>query len=438
MLTEQNILDALRGIIDPDFNKDIVSLGFIKNINIDGANVSFDIELTTPACPIKEEFQKQAETAVMAIDGVKNVTVQMTSRKQPQKSSFAKKSTLTQVRSIIAISSCKGGVGKSTVAAQLSQELARRGFKVGLVDADVHGPSVPSLFNLKNVTVYGNDQEQLVPIEKNGLKLMSFGFLLGDAPAVIRGPIITQYIQQILHNTAWGELDYLFIDMPPGTGDVHLTITQTVQLSGAVIVTTPQTLSLIDVARGILMFEKVDVPILGLIENMSYFQCDNCDKKHYIFGKSTSQSLNERFGIEMLAELPILPQLTLHIEEPLANEFIIQAVDKVIMSLGKSSITQKQVPEIKFDQTNITLTWKDGNVLTIANRNLRLSCRCALCVDELTGEKILKEADIFEEIAPVEITPLGNYAIGITWNDGHSSGIYPYKSMRKLAHPAKV
>jgi DUF971 family protein len=297
----------------------------------------------------------------------------------------------------------------------------------------VHGPSIPSLFNLKNVPVYGNAQEQIVPIEKNGLKLMSFGFLLGDAPAVMRGPIITQYIQQILHNTAWGELDYLFIDMPPGTGDVHLTITQTVQLSGAVIVTTPQTLSLIDVARGILMFEKVNVPILGLIDNMAYFQCDQCDKKHYLFGKKTSRSLTERFGIEMLAELPLLPELTRPVETSFAGPYIRHAVDQVIMALGKSSITERQVPEITFDQTHTILSWKGGDTLTIANRDLRLSCGCALCVDELTGEKILKESDILENIAPTEITPLGNYAIGVRWNDGHSSGIYPYKNIKKLA-----
>ena len=180
MITKQEILEALRTIIDPDFQKDIVSLGFIKNIAITNDAVSFDIELTTPACPIKEEFKKKAEEAVLSIGNVKNVTVRMTSQKRPHAASFIQKSTLESVRSIIAVSSCKGGVGKSTVAAQIAQELARRGFKVGLADADVHGPSVPSLFNLRNVTVYGNANKQLVPIEKNGLKLMSFGFLLGD------------------------------------------------------------------------------------------------------------------------------------------------------------------------------------------------------------------------------------------------------------------
>lgn len=437
MATEQDILRALEGIIDPDFNKDIVSLGFVKNIKIDGGNVSFDIELTTPACPIKAEFQRQAKEVVSAISGVTSIDVTMSSLKPRQRPGIDAKSTLGNVRSIIAVSSCKGGVGKSTIAAHLSCELAQRGFKVGLVDVDIHGPSIPSLFNLKSAAIYRNEKKQIIPVEKNGLKIMSFGFLLGDAPAVMRGPIVTQYVQQILHKTAWGELDYLFIDMPPGTGDIQLTVTQTVQLNGAVIVTTPQTLSLIDVARGILMFEKVNVPILGVIENMSYFLCDKCDKKHYIFGKSTHQSLTERFGIDLLAELPLLQEMIIPIEKPKSNDFISKAVDKVVMALGKSSITQTKVPTINFDRKNVTLNWNNGDQIIVSNRDLRLSCECALCVNEISGDKILKEADVREDIAPTKITPLGNYAIGITWNDRHSSGIYPYKNIKELENIGK-
>ncbi len=434
MITEKDILNALSQIIDPDFNKDIVSLGFIKNIKIEGKAVSFDIELTTPACPVRTEFQTKAEAAVKSLAGVERVSVQLTSRVPQQQNIMANvPTTITNVRSIIAISSCKGGVGKSTVAAHLALELAQRGFKVGLVDADIYGPSIPTLFNLQNISVYVNEKQQLIPIEKFKLKIMSFGFLLGDAPAVMRGPIVTRYIQQILHNTAWGDLDYLFVDMPPGTGDVQITITQSVRLSGAVIVTTRQSLSLVDVARGILMFEKVDVPILGMIENMSYFICDNCDKKHYIFGGPTNTNLQDRFGIDTLAEIPLLPQLTLTIHQPITNDFIVQAVDKMVRALGKTSIMQKQVPEIRHDEAHVYLQWPDGTKLTVGNRDLRLSCRCALCVNEITGEQIFKEENIRADIMPKKITPLGNYAIGIDWNDGHSSGIYPYKMIKGLA-----
>lgn len=431
MLTEQNILGALSKIIDPDFNRDIVSLGFVKNIKIDGKNVSFDIELTTPACPIKAEFQQKAEEAVKSLGGVEHVSINMTSQVKPKTASSNIPSTLNQVKSIIAVSSCKGGVGKSTIAGCLALELAGRGFKVGLIDADIYGPSIPTLFNLHNVPVHTNEKQQIIPIERNHLKIMSFGFLLGDSPAVLRGPIVSRYIQQLLHTTAWGELDYLFIDMPPGTGDVQLTITQSVQLSGAVIVTTRQSLSLVDVSRGILMFEKVDVPMLGIIENMSYFLCDGCGKKHYIFGEG-GKLLEERFGLPILEELPLLKELTGTLEKPVQNDFIKNAVDKVIRALGKSSLAKKEIPQITFNQKETRLQWPDGKEMIVSNRDLRLSCRCALCVNELTGEQLLKPENIKPDIQPKEITPLGNYAVGITWNDGHSSGIYPYKSMKEI------
>jgi len=436
MITEKEILNALTKIIDPDFNRDIVSLGFVQNIKIDGKDVSFDIALTTPACPVKDEFQRQAETLVKAL-GFQNVVIRMTTLPRKTASTLQNtQSTLKDIKSIIAVSSCKGGVGKSTMAAHLALELARRGFKVGLVDTDIHGPSVPALFDLHNVKMFVNKERQFIPLEVHNLKIMSFGFLLGESPAVMRGPMVTQYVNQILHGTAWGELDYLFIDMPPGTGDIQLTITQSVALSGAVIITTRQTLSLVDVARGILMFEKVNVPILGIIENMSYFICNNCDKKHYIFGGSADQSLKDRFGLDILAEVPLLPQFTAKIDHdngPLANEFIMTAVDNTMRALGKSNILQKQIPTIRFDASNTFLKWPDGEELKVNNRALRLSCRCALCVNEMTGQLMLKEENIKADIAPTACMPLGNYAIGINWNDGHTSGIYPYQTIRKLA-----
>lgn len=434
MLSESEILKALSKIIDPDFNRDIVSLGFVQNIKISGGDVSLDIALTTPACPVKDEFEKQAQTLIKNLDGVKTVNVKMTTLARKTASSLqANESALKDVKSIIAVSSCKGGVGKSTMAAYMALELSRRGYKVGLVDTDIHGPSLPALFDLHNVEIFTNEKRQFIPVEFHNLKIMSFGFLLGEQPAVMRGPMVTQYVQQILHATAWGELDYLFIDMPPGTGDIQLTITQTIALSGAVIVTTRQTLSLVDVARGILMFEKVNVPILGIIENMSYFICDNCSKKHYIFGGSAEQSLKDRFGLEILAEVPLLAQFTKKILGPLANEFIMTAVDNTMRALGKMSILQKQVPIIRFDATHTFLKWPDGEEIKVKNRDLRLSCRCALCVNEMTGELILKEENVAENIAPNACLALGNYAIGINWNDGHSSGIYPYPTIRKLA-----
>lgn len=262
MLTNDDIMKALSVIIDPDFRKDIVSLGFVKDVKIDGSKVSLNIELTTPACPVKNEFKESAEKALLNLDGVDDVQINMTAKEV--KKSEKNKDGLEHVRNILAIASCKGGVGKSTIAANIARELASRGFKTGLLDADIFGPSVPTLFNIHKPDVGADEQKRIIPIEKNGLKIMSFGFFLGDSPAILRGPIVSGYIQQLLTGVRWGELDYLVIDMPPGTGDIQLTMTQTIQLDGAVMVTTRQALSLVDVAKGIEMFEKVNVPMLGL------------------------------------------------------------------------------------------------------------------------------------------------------------------------------
>ncbi len=330
---------------------------------------------------------------------------------------------LSEVKHIIAVSSCKGGVGKSTVAVGIARALVKAGHKVGLLDADVHGPSIPTLFHLPVVKVYTNEFKMLEPIEAEGLKLMSFGFLLGDAPAVMRGPIVTRYIQQLLLQSAWGDLDYLIIDMPPGTGDIQLTITQSVKLTGAVIVTTRQTLSLVDVARGIVMFEKVSVPILGIVENMAYFVCDNCSQKHYIFGGS--QTIEKRFGVKSLIEIPIIPHLKLEC-------YMSEAAVAVLKAVEDGQKGKEALPAISFDDREIHLKYADGRQVDVAHRDLRLNCMCALCVNEITGQKLINPAAIPLDIAPKEIYPLGNYALGITWNDGHSSGIYPYSLIKSL------
>lgn len=437
--TEQDIRNSLKHIIDPDLNSDIVSLGFVQNIRIEGEKVSFDIALTTPACPVKYEFQRQARESVLKLPGVKDVNVNLTAQPKSRPTTpEGIKSPLDKVRSIIAISSCKGGVGKSTIAAHLALEIANRGYKVGLVDTDIHGPSVPALFNLPDDKVRTNDLQQLVPVEFQNLKIMSFGLLLGDAPAVLRGPMVTRYVQQMMLNTDWGKLDYLFVDMPPGTGDVQITLTQSVRLSGAVIVTTKHTLSLVDVARGILMFEKVTVPILGVIENMSFFADPNTGEKHYIFGESKSGTLQERFGVETLGEIPVLPQLSEKITGYTANQYVIDACDKLIRALGKNSMRQKELPEVSFDDKTLKLLWPDGEEAAVDHLTLRLNSKDALSVNELTGEQILKKDDIRPDIKPVKITPLGNYALGISWNDGHSAGIYPYRLIKELSGSSAI
>lgn len=431
-VTEQQVLDALKHIVDPDLQRDIVSLGFVKQLDIQQGEVSFTIELTTPACPVKARFQRQAEEAVSALPGVTQVRVQMGSqqRRSPMEAQ-QQDSALKEVGAVIAISSCKGGVGKSTIAAHVALEIAQRGYRVGLLDADLYGPSVPTLFGIgPSENVQANQRKQIIPLERLGLKLMSFGFLLKDSPAVMRGPMVSQYLMQILHHTAWGELDYLFVDMPPGTGDIQLTLTQSVPLDGAVIVTTRQALSLVDVARGILMFEKVKVPMLGLIENMSYVTCAHCEEKNYIFGEGAGTSLRDRFGLDTLAEIPVDPQLngTIHHYPELPH--FKEAADQVIRALGKQGRMQDRVPRIAVDRQAVTLTWPDGETTTLDFRTLRASCTCALCVDEMTGQQRLDEASIPADIAPEEVTPLGHYAFSVRWNDGHASSIYAYDRLK--------
>lgn len=422
MPAEEHILDALSSIIDPDLNQDIVSLGFVKNMKIDGAAISFDIELTTPACPIKEKFKSDAEKAVKALEGVESVAVTMTAAKK--KLNNDRKSGLADTSSIIAVSSCKGGVGKSTIAAMIAQELSDQGHRVGLLDADVHGPSVPTLFNKRSNGVHVDGEKFFIPVKAGNLQLMSFGFLSGDSPAVMRGPMVGSYMQQMLHNVAWGPLDYLIIDMPPGTSDIMLTVTQQVEIDGAVIVTTPHSLSLTDVGKGILSYDRVNVPCLGVIENMSYYICDGCDKKHYIFGEAGAQQLQKRFGLDILAELPI---------SQAPAEKATEVVGEVVKALGKQMLASEAVPELSFDKEVITLKWPEGEEVKVANRDLRAACQCAACVDEMSGDAILDLTTIPADIMAEEVKTIGNYALQVVWSDAHSTGLFPFKRIRELA-----
>jgi ATP-binding protein involved in chromosome partitioning len=307
-VTESAVLDALRPIVDPDFGKSIVDLGFVKNLRIDGPRVAFDIELTTPACPVKEEFQRSARERVGALAGVEQVDVTMTANtrgRAPQPDS----EVLPGVRNTIAVASGKGGVGKSTVALNLALSLQRSGARVGVMDADVYGPSLPLLTG-----VHGRpraEERRIHPHEAFGMKLMSMGFFLDDhSPVIWRGPMVHGLVRQFLTDVEWGELDYLVIDMPPGTGDAALTLTQMAPLSGAVIVTTANDLSLIDARKGLAMFQKVEVPVLGIVENMSYFTPpDQPERKYHIFGQGGGERTAKELGVDFLGEVPIDPRI---------------------------------------------------------------------------------------------------------------------------------
>ncbi len=432
MPTENEVLDSMRGIIDPDLGKDIVSLGFIKNLQIKKGDVSFTVELTTPACPVKEQFRTDCETAVKALPGVNSVTVSM-SAMEPKRQRGPAVNTLNRVNSVIAVSSCKGGVGKSTIAAQLARQLVREGLSVGLLDTDIYGPSVPTLFNLHRpqLMMRGN---MLIPLEVDGLKLMSVGFVLGDSPAVMRGPMVSGYVQQILQQTDWGDLDYLIIDMPPGTGDIQLTLVQQAALDGAIIITTPHSLSLVDVARGILMFEKVDVPVLGIVENMAYFECDECHKKHTIFGES-AQSLKDRFGLTSLAQFPIIDGISRLADKDAGADIepVRELADNLHREIGKRRAQKDERPVVTPVPGFIQVQWADGTTDHIPNKAVRESCKCAQCIEEFTGEQLLDPNTIPVDIQAQSADLLGNYAVAIAWSDGHTSGIFTWDHLKSLA-----
>jgi ATP-binding protein involved in chromosome partitioning len=303
-VTEQSVLDALRKVVDPDLHKDIVALGFIKDLQISGGDVSFRIVLTTPACPVREQMQAQAEELVRALPGVTSVKVTMDAE-VPKGRGLTEKVVVPGVRNIIAVSSGKGGVGKSTVAANLAVALAQDGARVGLMDADLYGPNQPLMLGISDAQpqVSGN---KLVPNEAHGVKLISIGILKpGDEPMIFRGPILHSLVRQFLSDVLWGELDYLIVDMPPGTGDVQLSLAQLVPVQGAVLVTTPQEVALADVRRALRMFETVHVPVLGIVENMSYFVAPDTGRRYNIFGEGGGQKLAAEYHVPFLGAIPI-------------------------------------------------------------------------------------------------------------------------------------
>ncbi|MBL8172585.1 MAG: iron-sulfur cluster carrier protein ApbC [Acidobacteria bacterium] len=302
-ITEAVVLDALRTVKDPDLHKDIVTLNMIRDIKLCGGIVSFRFVLTTPACPVRDQLKFQAEKAVMAVPGVERVEVTMDAE-VPKARGVIDKSEIQGIKHIIAVSSGKGGVGKSTVAVNLAVSLSLLGAKVGILDTDVYGPNVPMMMGGNDMPmVRGNN---IVPPVYHGVKTMSIGLLNpGDKAVVWRGPMLHSAVNQFLRQVEWGELDYLVVDMPPGTGDVQLSLAQMVAVAGAVLVTTPQEVALSDVRKAYSMFEQLHVPILGIVENMSYFECPNDGNKYFIFGNGGGEALAERYGVPFLGGIPI-------------------------------------------------------------------------------------------------------------------------------------
>ena len=301
-ITESQVLKALSAVMDPELGKDLVTLNMIKDVKVEGTRVSFNLVLTTMACPLKKELEANCVNAVKAIPGVTDVSL-TTGAQVPKSKQLPDKEQIPGVKNTIAVASGKGGVGKSTVAVNLAVSLA--GAKVGLLDTDLYGPSLPLMFGIHE-PLQATPEERLVPLEKYGVKLISVGFMLDEeTPLIWRGPLVMQLVKQFLVGVEWGELDYLVIDLPPGTGDVQLTLVQTIPLTGSVIVTTPQDVALIDARRAIKMFNEVKVPVLGIVENMSYFVCPHCNGTSEIFSHGGGQKTSDRYNVPLLGKIPL-------------------------------------------------------------------------------------------------------------------------------------
>jgi ATP-binding protein involved in chromosome partitioning len=303
-VTESDVLAALKAVRDPDFNRDIVDLKFVKDIRIDGGRVSFAIELATPTSSAKEAIESLAHDVVAAVPGVTDVQVKMGVFVRGAISPEMNKPPVEGVKNIIAVGAGKGGVGKSTVAVNLAIALSQSGARVAVIDADVYGPNIPIMLGIS--TQLATDGQKIVPAEQYGIQLVSMGFLTGDdSPVIWRGPMLHGVIQQFFREVRWTDIDYLIVDMPPGTGDIALSLSQSVHVSGAVVVTTPQTVSVADTRRAIRMYQKLNITTLGLVENMSHFVCPSCSHESDIFGKGGGEGLASELGVPFLGRIPI-------------------------------------------------------------------------------------------------------------------------------------
>lgn len=357
---------------------------------------------------------------------------------------------LAQIKHIIAVSSGKGGVGKSTVSANLAVALSSLGFKTGLMDADVYGPSVPKMLGDHQSPEEQNGQ--IKPIERFGVKLMSMGLLTDDStPVIWRGPMATRLIQQFLGQVAWGELDYLVIDLPPGTGDVQLTLTQAAPLRGAVVVTTPQDVAVGITMRGIRMFDEVRVPILGVVENMSGFVCSHCHHTTEIFTKGGGERTAKQMGLPFLGAIPIDPSITVASDhgDPLVHKDPKHPVSKAFFAIAEKLIKEVHVTEmhskenpespveIGFDDHHVLMKWKNGHQSKFNSKKLRFLCPCATCVSETTGKRMIALEDVSDHLHPTGFRPMGRYGVQISWSDGHATGIYTFNYLREIEDLAK-
>lgn len=444
--SEATVLEALRTVHEPDLRRDIVSLKFVKSVEVRGPAVRVKVVIPYPALTLKDQLRQECAAKIRTLAGVDAVEVEVSQDISSRPGPAGE--MVPEVRNIVAVASGKGGVGKSTTATNLALALAAMGASVGLLDADVYGPSIPGMLGVTERPEI-SQSGRLPPIRKHGISMMSMGLLASrETPVIWRGPMATKLIQQFLGAVEWGALDYLLLDLPPGTGDVQLTITQSVPLAGAVIVSTPQDVALHIAMKGLRMFQDVHVPIVGIVENMSSFICPHCQGRSDIFRHGGAQKICAEQGIPFLGEIPIdgaivqagdegLPTVLRNADSPTAAAYRAVA-RRLVAEIGLANLLgtentrrPSKVSEAKTGR-HLDIKWDDGHRSRIGYRRLRLECPCAACIDEWTREQRLDPKSVPELVTPHEVSSVGRYALAFKWSDGHSSGIYTFQSLRAL------
>lgn len=452
-VTSAMILDALRKVTDPGSGKDFVALGLVANVRVQAGKVSFDLYIPSHAEAHMDAIRASALSAVKAVPGVVAAMPNLLKKPKPRVVHGAQ--AVPGVNHVIVVGSGKGGVGKSTTAVNLAMALKKLGYTTGLLDADIYGPSVPTMLGKSFPRgAEGNqpatEDNQLVPFDMQGVKVISLGLLIGaDQPTVWRAPMATKMIQQFLLGVKWGELDYLIVDLPPGTGDIQLTLSQQSNITGAIVVTTPQQVAMEIARKGLLMFRHVGVPILGLVETMSGFGCSECGATTSIFGEGGAKKLSATDGVPLLGQIPVDAALVRACDEgepivvrdpksPSAVAYM-QAAAKVVATVESQVAEGKDVVPLAVEPMpaaigghRLAVYWSDGQKYTYSARALRFACPCAVCVDEFSGERKITLDSVPEDIALEKALPVGRYGVNLVWNDKHSTGIYTYKYLREL------
>jgi len=446
----KEITDALATVTDSYFNKDIITLGYVKGMTIGTDTLRFSLRLPAPLMPNHDELAQKCQDALKNVADIGKIEIKKDWEVQrlPALNAPNTPNSLKNVKNIIAIASGKGGVGKSTVTVCIAEAFAKAGAKVGILDIDVYGPSIPNMVGLGDHRLGGSQQGVLEPVEAHGMKIMSMGFLTNkDTPVVWRGPIASQLVQQFLGSVDWGDLDYLFVDMPPGTGDIQLTLSQSVPLTGAVIVTTPQEIAHTIAEKGLRMFQQVKIPILGIIENMAGFTPPGSDEVYHIFGEGGGTSAAEEFDLPLLGQISLRQELR---EAMDTGKFVedenIKSIASLIAVEAMMIVTNEELSPFSPQEMNLAndgktlvIKWQDNVEHIISAFNVRFKCPCAHCVDEITGVQLIKEEEIPPNVKILESVPVGRYGVKFAFDDpspGANTGIYTFTFLRQLGEEA--